>query len=218
MSPIRSNSPTMASTSTGRRPCTARPGALSARLSARDRQRRPWRSSSSNTARPPCRPVPLHDRIDQLEQTGVDPYLDPRGHRANHPQRSFPSSRVTLTAISLSASQSRQISWRAATNSGCRASQTLHVARHRQRAVLGRKITIDRLRPDRRHVVRDVADSPCSHLIVPFGGTVVSRLWGGMQKRAVRSRIGGSCRCDGSGRVEAFYGGRNRPCLERATN
>ena len=65
-----------------------------------------------------CRPALRQGVIDEVQQAGFDAGFDTRGHAGGHPQRSFPSNSVTLTAISLSASPRRATSSRAITSSG----------------------------------------------------------------------------------------------------
>ena len=69
-------------------------------------------------AGPSCRPARHHGAVDEIQQAGLHAGIDTRGHADGHPQRSFPSNKVTLTAISLSASPNRAASSRAITSSG----------------------------------------------------------------------------------------------------
>ena len=55
-------------------------------------------------AGPSCRPALLQGAVHEVQQARLDAGFDTRGHAGGHPQRSFPSNKVTLTAISLSAS------------------------------------------------------------------------------------------------------------------
>ena len=69
-------------------------------------------------ASPRCAPAFADGAVDKVQQSRFGAGLDTRGHAGGHPQRSFPSNKVTFTAISLSASPRRAASSRAITNSG----------------------------------------------------------------------------------------------------
>ena len=122
MSPQRSNSSRTARRSAGVMACTAVPPAVwSSRRPAPRRccQRRHRRLSSSSTEQARAGAPALADgAVDEVQQSRLGAGLDTRGHAGGHPQRSFPSNKVTLTAISLSASPRRAASSRAITNSG----------------------------------------------------------------------------------------------------
>ena len=102
--------------------CTAVPPAVwSSRRPAPRRccQRRHRRLSSSSTeqARAVLQPSPTAPST-RSNRAALVPASTRGGHAGGHPQRSFPSNKVTFTAISLSASPSRAASSRAITNSG----------------------------------------------------------------------------------------------------
>ena len=55
-------------------------------------------------ASPRCAPAFVDGAVDEVQQGRFGAGLNTRGHAGGHPQRSFPSNKVTFTAISLSAS------------------------------------------------------------------------------------------------------------------
>jgi hypothetical protein len=95
-------------------------GSLIRQLPARaatDPAVRPYLAELKFVTGPPDRPAAVERLVEQIEQSGLGGRVDPARDPATQPQPPFPSTSISFTAISFSASDNRATSALASSNS-----------------------------------------------------------------------------------------------------